>query len=423
VIKIGPIEMYLRNPKLDEIYMDILKVSKEELERGKELHKKYISIDYSSGPKIFTDRIIQKFGEMSGTGKSAAEITSKLEYFRTDEYTRDPKAREEYVEAWDKSGVTAIISPINPWEFSLPALLRRFAELTYRYEKMPDALIKAVCAEDIRKAKKKGIHAQLWHFQETQPFGAGGSLGVDIDRELDNIDMFYRIGVRSSQLTYNLRNYVGDGCTERNPSGLTRFGEMVIERMNKIGMIVDTAHASKQTTLDACEVSKSPVIATHTACRALSDHPRNKTDEEISALAETGGYIGIHLTTSFISDEKYTEKGTPKMLLDQIDHVRNLVGVDHVGIGTDKGYWYRPPAYMKRTHVTSFTKFGGWAWWMGYADPKHRYPQHDFTIFDQLWWTNWPYYVVALVSAGYSDQEIEKIIGGNFMRVYEKVVG
>jgi membrane dipeptidase len=271
---------------------------------------------------------------------------------------------------------------------------------------LKDLLVKATSAEDIRRAKRDGKHAIMWNCQNTHGFAGG----VDLEEDLKKIDLFFSLGFRVIQLTYNLRNAVGDGCLERYESGLTRFGLKFVERMNELGMLIDTSHCGYQTTLDAVEHSHNPVSATHITCREVYDHPRGKTDEELKAIVEKGGYIGINMIPAFIGG-----KGDLNQFLDHLDYAVDLVGVDSIGIGTDTGHRdLRPEVPVARR------------WWTGFR-PEHLAlgldMRADEMSFGSLAWVNWPLYTVGLVSRGYSDQEIQKIIGGNALNIIEGVIG
>ena len=160
---------------------------------------------------------------------------------------------------------------------------------------------------------------------------SSGKLGIilglqnaDHFRTLGDIDFFYSLGQRVSQLTYNARNLIGSGSTERNDDGLSDFGISVVQRMNAVGMAVDISHCGDKTSLDACEFSKAPILITHSNCRALNPvHPRCKTDEMIKHLAATGGVMGI---TSFRAFVKNSDPTTIDDVIDHFDHVAKLVG-------------------------------------------------------------------------------------------------
>src|SRR5260370_41210933 len=167
----------------------------------------------------------------------------------------------------------------------------------------------------LTKSEKVGV---LLGLQNSEPF-----------RGPDDVDLFFSLGQRVSQLTYNARNLIGNGSTERRDDGLSDFGVAIVGRMNKLGMAVDVSHCGDRTTLDSFEISKKPVLITHANCRALVPHPRCKTDEAIKKMAATGGVMGITGVRMFV---KVDEPTTIQDALNHFDHVAKLVGVEHVGV-------------------------------------------------------------------------------------------
>jgi membrane dipeptidase len=322
---------------------EALEISREEEERGLELHEKMIVFDSmcSIDPPPLSKAQKKEIDRMLGAGRSSGEIMERGARMQTShELMRDPDWRREYAEAWERSGVTAINYSI-PQHNSFQVAVEGIAASAYRLDELGEVIVKATCAEDVQRAKEEGKHAVMWCLQNTLPFGGG----VNAERELDTIDLFHQLGVRSVQLTYNLRNFVGDGCLEHHQSGLTYFGLEVVDRMNRLGMLIDVSHCSPQTTLDAVEVSKAPVAATHAGCKGVYYHSRNKTDEELKAIAEKDGYVGIPSTPAFLGG-----RGTLRELLDHVDYAVSLIGVDHVGIGSDYGYnsWDTYPPFAER---------------------------------------------------------------------------
>lgn len=235
-------------------------------------------------------------------------------------------------------------------------------------------------------------------------------LGVqnsDHFRKLDDVDYFYGLGQRVSQLTYNERNLIGNGCYERRDDGLSDFGLAVVERMNQVGMAVDVSHCGDRTTLDAFGVSKRPVLITHSNCRALNpNHPRCKTDEAIRAMAAKGGVMGITEVRDFVSAKEPT---TVESMLDHYDYVTKLVGVEHVGMGSDVGlvgYDATPPEEMKQLRNAGKTS-------QGMRDKLDldgfNIPKRPFDIAE------------GLIRRNYSDANIEAILGANFRRVLKEI--
>jgi membrane dipeptidase len=303
----------------------------------------------------------------------------------------------EYKDEWYKSGITAGNRQLSLSD--IDSLLASMGEAQLQFDSA-DWLIKALTAQDIRRAKREGLKAGIVTAQETEALG----------KNLDLLEMLYNFGLRILQLTYNNQNWVGSGCAEPANGGISKFGMAFIERMNKLGIIVDTGHSGKQTTLDACKYSSAPVIASHTGVEALFPHMRCKSDEELKAIATTGGVIGIFAMPWFIhSDPNAT---TIDHVLDHIDYVVKLCGIDHVGIGTD---WPMSDVtwsliYFKE-HIApriGFAKGDGPS-----TETVKGLEQYGYFI----------NFTRGLVARGYKDEEITKIMGGNWLRVFEQICG
>jgi membrane dipeptidase len=226
-------------------------------------------------------------------------------------------------------------------------------------------------------------------------------------RKLDDVDYFYGIGQRVSQLTYNARTLIGNGSTERRDDGLSDFGLAVVERMNKLGMAVDVSHCGDRTTLDAFDVSKKPVLITHSNCRSLNPgHPRCKTDEAIKAMAAKGGVMGITEVRMFVSAKEPT---TIETMLDHYDYVAKLVGLEHLGVGSDidlVGYDAMDSTENKQLRA-------GYKGSYGFREKididGYNYPKRPFDLTE------------GLIRRKYSDSNIEAILGGNFQRVLKQI--
>jgi membrane dipeptidase len=226
-------------------------------------------------------------------------------------------------------------------------------------------------------------------------------------RKADDVDYFYGLGQRVSQLTYNARTLIGNGSTERRDEGLSDFGVSIVERMNKVGMAVDVSHCGDKTTLDAFEMSKKPVLITHSDCRALNpNHPRCKTDEAIQAMAAKGGVMGITEVRMFVSAKEPT---TVESMLDHYDYVAKLVGVEHVGVGSDidlLGYDALSPEETKQLRAAYKSSYG-------FREKNdidgYTFAKRPFDLAEGLFRRN------------YSDANIEAILGGNFRRVLKEI--
>ncbi|MFX1285622.1 MAG: dipeptidase, partial [Promethearchaeota archaeon] len=265
-----------------------------------------------------------------------------------------------------------------------------------RVNKNPD-FMPAFKAEDFRRAKKKGKMAVLFQL-EPQTFG----------KNLDNVDIAYGHGIRMALLTFNTRTYAGDGCGERTNEGLSYFGIDLVERMNKVGMLIDLSHVGIQTTLDTIETSKDPVIANHVGARAL--HPqckRLKTDEELKALAEKGGIAGVSAIPNQLSSDE--EQGI-ETFLDHMDYMVNLIGINNVAIGLDNTFGDQVGFHREAAKTIFKLSYIG----QGLNAP-YMYGIENPEEFQNI--------TRGLVQRGYSDQDIEKILSRNALSILERVVG
>lgn len=257
-------------------------------------------------------------------------------------------------------------------------------------------LMRVDSADDLNRVKASGKVGVLIGVQNSEHF-----------RMPADVDLFYALGQRVSQLTYNTRNMIGNGSTERRDEGISDFGVAIIERMNKLGMAVDVSHCGDKTTLDAFDISKKPVLITHSNCRALAPgHPRCKTDEAIKKMGAAGSVMGITGVRMFVKNEEPT---TIEDYLNHFDHVRKLVGSEHLGVGSDidlDGYDDMPEAENKRLRA-------GYKGSYGFRDKIDiEGVDHPKRMFDLT---------EGFIRRKYSDKEIEMILGGNFKRVLSQI--
>jgi membrane dipeptidase len=316
----------------------------------------------------------------------------------------DPKLPDAGFSVVKESGIgiasptLGSVVPDEAYASSLEALSRLASTLAQYGDRM--ILIRTY--SDVERALKQRKLGVLVNFQNSAAIGT----------QLKNLDLFYGLGLRQIQLTFNWRNWVGDGCTERTQAGLSYFGVELVEKMNELGMLVDVSHSGYQTTLDAIEVSRKPIIFSHTNCKAICDHPRNKTDDQIKALARKGGVMGMTTFNWFVSDKP---RSTLEDLLDHYDHAIRLVGPDHVGIGSDfglPGWAGKEPDAEWEAHARIY----GEREWKAL---KGRFPPYIDEVNDaRRYWT----IARGLQKRGHSLGDIEKILGLNFLRVYKEVL-
>jgi membrane dipeptidase len=257
-------------------------------------------------------------------------------------------------------------------------------------------LMRVDSADDLDRLKGSGKVGVILGVQNSEHF-----------RSPADVDYFHSLGQRVSQLTYNTRNLIGNGSTERRDEGISDFGAAIIERMNKVGMAVDVSHCGDRTTLDACEISKKPVLITHSNCRALvPGHPRCKTDEAIKKMAASGGVMGVTGVRMFVKNDEPT---TVEHFLDHFDHIKKLAGVEHLGVGSDidlDGYDDMPAEENKRLRA-------GYKGSYGFREKIDiEGVDHPKRIFDLT---------EGLIRRKYSNSEIESVLGGNFKRVLAQI--
>ena len=251
-------------------------------------------------------------------------------------------------------------------------------------------------AGDFARVKASGKVAVMLGLQNSEHF-----------RRPQDIPFFFALGQRVSQLTYNSRNLIGNGSTERRDEGISDFGAAIIDQMNKTGMAVDVSHCGDRTTLDAFELSKAPVLITHSNCRALvPGHPRCKTDDAIRAVGRAGSVMGITGVRMFV---KTSEPTTIEDVLNHFDHVKNLIGPDHLGVGSDMdldGYDDLEPAALQRLRASYKDSYA----FRDKIDIEGL--DHPKRMFDLT---------EGLIRRKYSDAEITGVLGGNFARVLGQI--
>lgn len=301
-------------------------------------------------------------------------------------------------EAVKRSGLTAVQTSLANQDLTVAQ--RDLAEWQAHFDNYPDRLMKVVSGRQIAEAKKSGRLGVILGFQNATMIGSS----------VRNLDVLHAAGTRCIQLTYNSRNLLGDGCTERTNAGLSDFGVEVVRRMNDLRIVVDLSHCGEQTSKDGIAFSNQPAAFTHTMCKAIHDHVRAKSDELLKAMAGKGGMIGIATLGYFIGP-------TPETSLDDylrhVDHAVKLAGIDHVGLASDysirgieatatRETWYLP-------RLKSFKPIYNVRWppWIKELDPPDRFR----TI------------AHGLAKRGYKTGDIEKIVGGNWARYFAEVLG
>lgn len=269
----------------------------------------------------------------------------------------------------------------------------------------PDRLLLVRSAADILKAKREKKLAWLFGTQDSSMVGP----------ELDRLAEMKKDGVMTVQLTYNLRNLSGDGAIEAANAGLSKLGRATIERIEAEKLLLDLAHGGARTMAEAAAVAKRPLVISHTGARALYDHPRNTSDETIRAVADKGGVVGVYFMPFLTAD------GHPKRedLLRHVEHVANVAGEDHVGVGTDNGPL---PLVLDAETKKKTDEWQAERIKLGIAAPGEAVGVYtmvaDYNSIDR-----YRRFAADLQKRGWSEARLEKLMGGNFLRVYRDAWG
>jgi membrane dipeptidase len=394
-----------------QVALDILKPSKKDLEHGLELHANSVVFDiYGFAPRAAVDGDAMR--QAVEAGASAIELKDMREDMSMTRYVIDPAERTEFVQAWEAAGVTCIFQNAGEEGQDPMRLIKRLARFTYATDMMRDFMPKAVTPGDIEAAAVEKRHCLYFS-------GNGVPLRqhwVSVEDELRYVRVFFQLGIRMMHLTYQRRNMIGDGCGETSDAGLSDFGRAVVAEMNRVGVIVDVAHSGWKTSLDGAKSSQKPMVASHTTCAALNKHIRSKPDEVIRAIVDTGGLVGICSVPAYLGGT-----GDIAALLEHVDHVARKFGSDYAAIGTDVAHASRNSA-TERRKIPSRSRQR--------KEFRSLWPDDAFALSpdvhpkarQSLAWTNWPLFTVGLVQRGYSDEDIQKILGGNMLRVARAVL-
>lgn len=298
-----------------------------------------------------------------------------------------------YQERLVAGGVDLLVAAVFVEDLFLPEMgLRRaldeIAGLLEDLETTPGLARICRTMDAVRESHAAGRLALLLSLEGADPIG----------NDLALLRVFYELGVRAMGLTWSRRNYVADGSSfqpeqEGPRGGLTAFGVKVVEKAQTLGMVLDVSHLNDAGVQDVLEIADAPVIASHSNCRALRSIPRNLSDPHIEALAAKGGVVGINAIDKFLCDDP--AKASISHMLDHIDHVVKIAGVDHVGIGLDlcSGFenYHNLPLSVKSRDVVD---------------------GHGML----------PAVTAGLLDRGYGEADVAKILGGNFARVFNAIL-
>jgi len=292
-----------------------------------------------------------------------------------------------------KGGVTAVNCTVSVWD-DFQKTVDNIVLMKDMIRQSSDILMLVRNTGDIALAKAENKTGIILGFQNSYAF----------EDNLGYIEVFKSLGVQVVQLCYNTQNLVGTGCYEKD-GGLSGFGREVIAEMNRVGLMVDLSHVGANTSSDAIKASKKPVCYSHCCPSALKDHPRNKTDEQLLEIVEAGGFVGVTMFSPFL---KNGAESTIHDYVEAIDYVVSVVGEDKVGIGTDFTQGYSTEFFDHITHdkgrYRQLTQFG-----------KVVNPEGIRTIGD------FPNLTAAMQKAGWEKTRIKKIMGENWVRMFDQV--
>jgi membrane dipeptidase len=312
--------------------------------------------------------------------------------------------REEYDDALIRanvgSGMDAItITLCDPkpegaeaLELAVDSLLQHDRFLAHH----PALFVKATTVADVDRARRERKLAVFYLYQNTVQFGT----------DLDRVDLFHRMGLRSCQLTYNTKNHAGVGCWEQG--GITPFGRELVARMNDRRVLIDLSHANMRTMAETVTTSRAPVIVSHTACMAVHTNRRNTTDENMKAVANRGGVIGICQMRPFLTMKK---QDNLHAYFDHLVHAIRVAGVEHVAIGSDRDHRVvtLTPEYLaelKREEGSQVVENE-----LPYFIDELNGPRR----MDVVWG--------GLVKRGLNGADVERVMGLNLRRLYRDVIG
>ncbi|WP_275287846.1 dipeptidase [Halomonas elongata] len=305
------------------------------------------------------------------------------------------KWNRELFEDMRKGGLTAANCTVSVWE-GFQATVDNIVATNALLAESSDLVRPVHTTADITRAKEEGKTGIIYGFQNAHAF----------EDQIGYVEIFKRLGVGIVQMCYNTQNLVGTGCYERD-GGLSGFGREIVAEMNRVGIMCDLSHVGEKTSTEVIEASEKPVCYSHCLPSGLKDHPRNKSDEELKFIADNGGFVGVTMFTPFL---RAGIDATVDDYVEAIEYVMNIVGEDAIGIGTDFTQGQDHDFFEWLTHDKGYarrlTRFG-----------KIINPEGIRTIgeFGNL--------TEALLRRGFSEHQVRKIMGENWVRVLKDVWG
>ena len=390
--------------------MDCLKPTQAQLEHGLELHKELFAMDHFGflPSSCWNHKVVTTWDELKEKYVGGRELNKRIEWMQYDEVCTDSECADFFRKSLRASGLNCMVQTVAEGK-SREEDIRRMACNIQLLRHFNDTIAQAGNTSDIKRINDEGKIAVVWSVNGPPVVGEM----EDGNTELHWIDDWRRIGVRLMHISYNRRNFAADGCTEPSNAGLSDFGRELVARLNKSGIIVDVPHTGSRSSIEAAKHSSKPIMASHTAARALFDFCRCKDDEALKAIADGGGMVGVYTYAGMIGGSDDLNQ-----VLNHIEYISKLVGVDHVGIGTDLQYSRRWPEEVYQMRGYPKSEYSG-AWWGNWSNHPHPATKPGESSYGSIAWINWPLFTVGLVVRGFSDEDIAKILGQNFLRVLD----
>jgi len=298
-----------------------------------------------------------------------------------------------YLPSFKAGRFDLVVSAVFIHDLFIPemALRRALGQISYLHQEIEETPGRfRICRStaDAYRAKQAGETALFLSLEGAEP----------LQNDINLLRVFYELGLRGLGLVWSRRNYSGDGSfftplREGRKGGLTPFGIQLIQEAERIGLFIDVSHLNDEGFWDAIEVAEKPLVASHSNCRSLVDNMRNLTDEQIMAIGKNGGVIGINSVDVFNHTGK--EPATAAHMVNHVDHIAEIAGIEHVGIGFDI--------------CNSF---------MNYLQMGDALPACDI-IKDHSYLED---FTAALIERGYREKDIIGVLGKNFLRVYEQTI-
>ncbi|MFC6873349.1 dipeptidase [Halobellus marinus] len=352
------------------------------------------------------EELNEEIRRLVADGASKDECWERIWDHEARRFETDAEFRKAVQRVYQTAGVDVI--SVTPWvhERGVPEHVGQRRDLSRWQSRFTaaDWLRKITSPRDVREVAETDEVGIILNTQ---------NVGGAIDGSLETIDVLYNEGVRIFQLTYNYQNLLGTGCNDPSEGGLSSFGREAVDRINELGGIVDLSHCGKQTTLDAIEYSDDPVAVTHAGCQAVADHYRGKSDEEIEALADADGYMGIVGLPWFIAPGD--ENPTLDVLADHLEHASSILGPDNVGIGTD---FFPADAQFPEELLSYYKEF---IIGLGFDREKVESRTIARGIGEFETYEDWPV-IPQKLGERFSAAEVEGILGENFLNYWERAV-